>query len=101
MNATRPTTIDEIETAVRSTGSHWFDRDTMRFFGTKVYPEVIDKGRFIYFVTSEKPPHGPRAYSIRQFDPETATIKTCGEFCGYKSRQAAYNAARGQSWRDE
>lgn len=41
-------------------GRHWFDRDSMRFFGTRLAATAYsaDAGASAYFVTSERPPHG-------------------------------------------
>lgn len=69
-------TINDIKAAVRATGSHWFDPDTMRFFGTRVSETVYQGSGGVYFVTSEKPPHGPRQCTVRRFNPDTADIAT-------------------------
>ena len=50
-------------------GGHYFDADTMRFFGSRLPDGVLYGGR--YFITSEKQPnHGsgnhPRMYSVRE-----------------------------------
>lgn len=48
---------------------HWFDRETMRFFGTIIQPSMLDLdgAGVTLFVTSEKPPHGRRAYCLRAY----------------------------------
>src|SRR5271166_1281025 len=78
-------------------GRHWFDRDTMRFFKTRLpqggYTSV--DGKRVYFVTSEHGPHMPRKYSVRVWDRETRGIGTMGEFNSYTSRSAADRVARG------
>jgi hypothetical protein len=48
----------------------------------------------VFFVTSEKPPHGNRGYTIRHFNPETCDIDTVGELCGYSNRETAIRNAR-------
>lgn len=85
-------TVNSIKDAVRAKGSHWFDPDTMRSFGTRVGDTVYQGPGGIYFVTSEKPPHGPRSYSVRQFTPKTADIGTVGEFCELSKAQATRQA---------
>jgi len=72
---------------------HWFDPDTMRFFGTRLTQHAYEltDGRRL-FVSSEQPPHGPRRWSLRAQDPNTGKIDTVGEFCGYASRGAALYA---------
>ena len=69
-------------------GRHWFEADTMEFFLTRLESDLID-GR--YFITSEKGPHGPRAFSIRLAD-EDAHIQTVGEFMGYETKTDAIHA---------
>lgn len=96
MNATeRQWDINLIQTAMRNDGSHWWDRGSMRFFGTRASREVYQGSGGVYFVTSEQPPHGPRGYTVRQFVPESCDIRTVGELCGYKTgRQAKAEAKR-------
>jgi hypothetical protein len=87
-------THDDMQSAMRARGSHWWDPDTMRFFGTRMVGPVFNGPAGVFFATSEKPPHGPRGYTVRQFAPDTCDIGTVGEVCGYKSRTTAINAAR-------
>jgi hypothetical protein len=85
--------IDAIQRASRESGSHFFDADTMRFFGSRVLEPVV-AGRF--FVTSERSGFdydAPRAYTLREFMPD-ASIATVGEFNGYATSGAAKGAAR-------
>ena len=88
------TTIREIKKANKDAGQHWFDDSTMEFFGTKLDKEVFEGPGGTFFVTSEKPPHGDRRWSVRVFDPETGGVSTHGQFCGYASRGKARWAAR-------
>ena len=85
---------DIIETEMRAAGSHWWDRDSMRFFGTRLCGNVQQGPGGIYFATSEKPPHDRRKYSVRRYLPDLKKIETVGEFCGYASSRSAVNAAR-------
>ena len=59
----RFTSMAAMKAAFKSSGSHWFDASTMRFFGTR-----IDRTGRLYggrvFVASHQPPHGPRVYSV-------------------------------------
>lgn len=71
-------TINDIKKAVRDTGSHWFDPDTMRCFGTHVYPTVYQGEGGIYFVTGEDNyDRSGREYKVRRFKGEG--IETIGE----------------------
>lgn len=78
-------TLDDVEAANRSIGNHWFDRDTMRFFKTKIESRLIAGHRF---VTSERGPDERRRYTVRDARPD-GTIDTIGEFQGYATRKAA------------
>lgn len=85
--------IDAIMRANRESGSHYFDADTMRFFGSRVLDTVYG-GRF--FVTSERTGfdhNSPRAYTVREFMPD-GSIETVGEFNAYATSGAAKTAAR-------
>lgn len=73
-------------------GQFWFSKDTMRFFGTRLLGAPASTACGVYFVSSEKPPHGPRRYSVRKFDPRDCTVDTVGEVCAYKTSKQAYAA---------
>lgn len=89
-------TIDEIRRTMRANGSHWFDPDTIRFFQCRISRRVYQGERGVFFVTSEKSPSLPRAYSVRQFvldGREGPEINTMGEFNSL-TRSAAHTQAR-------
>ena len=69
----------------RRNGGHWYDRDSMRFFGTKMPSGFLDvpAARVTLFVTTESPPHGPRRASLRAYLWDTASVATVGPFCDY------------------
>ena len=75
-------------------GRHWFDKGSMRFFGCRLPQQAYRNGDQAYFVTSEQPPHGPRAYTVREYDFPNRNIRTVGEMLAYDSRAAADRAAR-------
>lgn len=85
--------ISAIKAAAHAAGSHWFDKSSMRFFRSRILPEVYTGKGGIYFVTSEEGPYSPRRYSIRKFDPATADISTFGPF-NEMSRERAMRIAR-------
>lgn len=62
-------------------GSYWWDRDTMKFFATRLESEAFQGTGGIFFVTSEQPPRGGRHCNVRKFNPESLRISTIGEFC--------------------
>jgi hypothetical protein len=64
----------------------WFDEANMQAFGT-----ILPGGGFrgpggVFFITSEKPPSGKRALSVRQV--LGGRIETIGEFCAYSEGRA-------------
>lgn len=78
------------------TRGHWFDKDTLRFFRSRLNENLFYCGTVILFITSEHGPHQPkRRYSIRQYNPSTGSIETVGlGFQGYASLAAAKRAAQ-------
>ena len=81
-------TIDQIRNIMNQSGSHWFDRNTMSFFGTRIESAVYGTSDPVFFVTSEKPPWGPRKYSVREFCASEKKIRTIGEFCSMEKDEA-------------
>jgi hypothetical protein len=77
--------IGELRALNERNGGCWFEAGAKRFFGTRIESGII-RGR--YFVTSEQPPHGTRAYSVRSFD-DKGDVGTVGEFCHLPSKAAA------------
>lgn len=58
--------IVPISQVIREHKGHWFSFDTMKFFKTILYDIAYEIKGVRYFITSEKPPFGPRQYSIRR-----------------------------------
>ncbi len=76
----------EYRNRTNNTG-HFFDDDTMRFFRSRISASRQMKSGIIYFVTSEKPHHGPRMFSLRKMELD-GDINTVGDFCSMTSYQA-------------
>lgn len=92
-------TIDRIKEASLDSGSFWWDKSTMKAFGTRIESEVYQGDGGICFITSEKPLHGRRQFSVRQFNPETCNIATVGGFCSMDHESAidlAYEISNGE-----
>lgn len=90
--------MGQVRWANRELGHHFFDRDTLRFFGGRVHDDLYG-GR--YFVTSERDQSygslgaawdGDRRYTIRMANPD-GSIDTVGQFGQYGSRSGAHAAA--------
>ncbi len=85
----RGRSIRMIEHANASAGFHFFDPDTLQFFRSRVHDTVYGAATF---VTSERPPNGPRRYTVREARPD-GSIDTVGEFMAYGTSLAAHAAA--------
>lgn len=89
-------TINEIKQAARNAGSHWFDPDTMRSFGTEVLPSVYQGRGGVFFVTKDDQYRRelPKRFTVRQFDPTDASIDTFSELNQYADEDDAIEAAK-------
>lgn len=56
--------VDNATRAVSNSGSHFFDRDTMRFFGSRTY-ELYEGHNGSFLVMSDRDSHG--AYGARRY----------------------------------
>ena len=75
---------------------HFFDRETMSFFNSKVYGDCVYSldGIAYYFVTSEKPIDQDRRYTLRAYDKKENTILTVSKYCEFKTKQQADKALK-------
>ncbi len=78
-----------------SNGGHWFDRETMRFFRTRLprTAYVHTDGR-AFFVTRETNPSGTTRYTVRVASADGAEIDTAGEFHAIILREDATRRAK-------
>ncbi len=93
-------TVTDIKEANREAGYHFFDRDSMRFFDSRVHGVYQGLGG-VYIITSEQN-HGstgsaPRLYTVRQFNTATAEVDTVGNFQGFASLQDAREDAKSRA----
>jgi len=72
----KPITIEIVKEINKAKDQHFFDKDTMRFFRSKIHSRVLIDDK--YFITSEKKcfDDETRVFSIREFDRKTGRIKT-------------------------
>lgn len=82
--------IAAIRAANKAAGQHWFDRDSMQFFGARLAGSTVYGGR--YFVASRMPPHGSREYLVYSASPEARISTAAGPFGSLKD---AVSEARG------
>lgn len=87
--------MTQVKEAQRRAGFHFFERDTMSFFRSRVESPLIG-GRL--FVTSEqfvdsRGNKADRRYTIREVQ-EDASIDTVGKFQEYDTKRQAIAAAK-------
>lgn len=84
-----PVSIAALKHLNELNGGCWFEKSSMRFFGTRIESGIIN-GR--YFITSEQQDEGrPRKFSIRTFDDE-GSVDTVGEFHSHDTKRDALEA---------
>lgn len=89
INPERRWDIHEIKDANRAAGMHFFDRDTVKLFHSKVFPTVYQGPGGVYFVTSEyRDSPSDREYKVRQFNVSNAAIRTETTYKDQKSAVA-------------
>ena len=82
--------ISEVKAIVKSNGGHFFDKGTMKCWGTRIETSVFKNG---CFVTSEDNYNKTkRLYTVRRFNGKS--IDTIGDFQQYKTKESAREAAR-------
>lgn len=73
------------------TGHHFFDANTMRFWGSKIETDLFENR---CFVTSEDNfDQTSRFYNVRRFGKDFSTIDTVGEFNSHVTLDDAVAAA--------
>lgn len=87
-----PRSLDQARDNSERAGFHWFDRDTLRYFGSRVHSTFYAGG---FFVSSEYRgwDRRGRAYSVRRALPD-GRIERVGDFLAYDTRAQAHAAAR-------
>lgn len=76
----------------KNKNGHWFNEDTMQFFGSRLPKKVrLDEAKEkAYFISSELDFHGKdRKYSIRCYNYTNGDIETIGEFRQFKNAGTA------------
>lgn len=68
-------TIAEVKQINKENGFYFFERDTMRFFGTRICSKLYKNNTFITsdFTSFDR---DKRKYCVRVFDPSTGNITT-------------------------
>lgn len=94
-NTVKFNTIREIKRHNADNGYFFFERDTMRFFRSRIAPGVYHaEGNANLFITSEQfSSDALRRYTIRQI-ADDGDIHTVGEFQHYPTLRAARRAIK-------
>lgn len=92
-------TVADLKGCAKACGSPYFDKDTMRFFRSRVGSKVYADGKGgAIFTTSEQfvgsQGAAQRRYSVRRYDAATCSFDTVGEFQAYKTSAQANAAAK-------
>lgn len=83
--------MDEVRTANRRAGNHFFDADTLSFFQSRV-SDLLYAGRL--FVTSEKPRGGVREWTVRAAMDDGSCSTMEPGFRAFSTGAAAHRYAR-------
>ncbi len=86
-------TIADIKQKLRAGGNHFFDRDTMRWFGSRVESSLYKNNTFI---TSEYTgfERTKRAYTVRYYDEAKNTVVDVSGFGAFPTKDAAREFAK-------
>ncbi len=82
-------TVAEIKKAMIENGGHWWDKETIKYFGTQIVSCAYVGKEFVFFVTSERQPTAVLCrYTVRRFNPKTLRINTEGKFFEMERKDA-------------
>lgn len=93
--------VAEIRAAIKAGGSHFFDADTMKFFGSRVEQGVYGPNGRV-FITSEQVPdylgrRVGRRWTVREVverESERLSVNTVGNFMQFGTLSGARRAAK-------
>lgn len=91
-----PKTMEDVIRMCKEEGNHFFDRDTILFFGSKVETKLFDN--FTFVTSDDNWNRTERMYTVRQFDPYYESmggmIKDVSGFGEFKSLEDAVEYAK-------
>lgn len=98
VHAGKKWSMAEIRAAHKDSGGHWFDRGTMRFFGTRLHGQPHSGPGGVYFVHSgDNFWRSAREWRVVKYNPETNRTESAGpdgHENPYPDRESAFTAAR-------
>ena len=81
-------TISKAIALNKKVGHHWFGREAMNFFSTRIESVMRRKK---YFITSDQQgDFEPRLFTVREFNWATGAVSTKSKFQEFKTREDAY-----------
>ena len=85
--------IKDLIKANDDAGYHWFDKGSMEFFDSIIYPELVQHPEGAYFLSSERfDSRSPRLFTVR-FTRFTGETNTVGPFQGFTCQADAWRWA--------
>lgn len=86
-------TITDIKQRLSNGGNHFFDKDSMRFFGSRVESSLYKNNTFI---TSEYTgfERTKRAYTVRYYNEQKNTVEDVSGFGAFSTLDSAKEFAR-------
>lgn len=83
----------DIKQKLSAGGNHFFDKDTIRFFGSRVESSLYKNNTFI---TSEYTgfERTNRAYTVRYYNEQKNNVETISKFGEFSTRDAAKEFAQ-------
>lgn len=86
--------LGDVVSITKALGSHWFDEDTMRVFGTQIKTDLLPNLCFVTGDYISEPGSKRHRYTIRRFNLDTLDIEDESEFLAYPSAESAIKAAK-------
>lgn len=85
------TDMRSIARAHKKSGRHFFDANTMRFWGSVIKDEVFVYGEKRYFITADDQfdPKRPKRYTVRSFDICDREVRTVFGFQQFETYEEA------------
>lgn len=74
-------------------GGHFFDEETLRFWGSKVVSNLYENRCFV--TVEDNFNRTESLYTVRRFTEDYQYVETVGEFQGHTNREDAIEVAKG------
>lgn len=84
-------TMRDVKRHNKAIGYHFFDKETLEFWGSKIETELFNNHTFI--TSEDNFDRTKRLYTIRHYDKTNGKVKTIGEFQQFKNLDEAVKQA--------